>query len=91
MTRIDRTMIVDELEVMEALEYAKGTPVKLKNKPDQLYIVDEYDPMMVPPISLVNHPIPRYPHELERVVDLFCPLKTISQKVKRAAAQLQTV
>jgi len=90
MTVTNRTMIVDELEVTEAREYAKGTPVKLRSKPDRLYIVDEYDPMMVPPIWLVNDPMPHYPHELDRIVDLFCPLKGISQTVKKAAAQLQT-
>ncbi len=41
-------MMINDLENQEALEYAQGTPVKLKNKPDRLYIVAEYDPMMVP-------------------------------------------
>ena len=87
---IDCTMMVDELEIREALEYAQGTPVQIKDKPNSLYIVAEYDPMMVPPIWLVNDPIPHYPHELERIVDLFCPLENLPQRVVKSPAQLQT-
>lgn len=52
-------------EQQEALEYRPGTKVQLKQCPGVVDIIAEYDPMMVPPISLVNDPKPRYPEELE--------------------------
>jgi hypothetical protein len=61
-------------EDIEAQEYRPGTPVEFKHEPGKIYIVEEYDPMMVPPVWLVNEPMPRYPHELKRLVNLFCPL-----------------
>jgi hypothetical protein len=88
---IDDTMMTNDLENQEALQYAQGTPVKLKNKPDRLYIVAEYDPMMVPPIWLVNDPKPHYPHELELIIDLFCPVQNISKAVNRSPGQLQPI
>lgn len=84
-------MMTNDLENQEALQYAQGTPVKLKKKPDQLYIVAEYDPMMVPPIWLVNDPKPHYPHELELIIDLFCPVQNMSKAVTRSPGQLQPI
>jgi hypothetical protein len=89
--KIDDTMMTNDLENQEALQYAQGTPVKLKKKPDQLYIVAEYDPMMVPPIWLVNDPRPHYPHELELIMDLLCPLENSSKAVTRSPGQLQPI
>lgn len=63
-------------EEAEAQAYPPGTPVELKEKPGKIYIVEEYDPMMVPPVWLANDPIPHYPDELKRLVNLFCPLPT---------------
>jgi hypothetical protein len=62
------------LEEMEAKDYPPGTPVELKQQPGKIYIVEEYDPLMVPPVWLVNDPLPHYPHELKRLVNLFCSL-----------------
>ncbi len=64
----------DEFEQQEAQQYIQGTPVELSKEPGKIYIVAEYDPMMVPPVWLVNDPRPRYPHELKLMVSLFCPL-----------------
>lgn len=61
-------------EEIEARDYPPGTPVELKHQPGKIYIVEEYDPMMVPPVWLANEPLPHYPHELKRLVNLFCPL-----------------
>lgn len=54
-----------DFEQQEALEYRPGTKVQLKQCPGVVDIIAEYDPMMVPPVSLVNDPKPRYPEELE--------------------------
>ncbi|NET31250.1 MAG: hypothetical protein F6K19_04530 [Cyanothece sp. SIO1E1] len=51
----------------EAFQYRSGQQVALKHCPDTIDTIASYDPMMVPPISLVNDPIPRYPEELELV------------------------
>lgn len=51
-------------EDQEALEYRPGLRVELKQRPGMVDTIAEYDPMMVPPISLVNDPQPRYPEEL---------------------------
>ncbi|AFZ48767.1 hypothetical protein Cyast_2826 [Cyanobacterium stanieri PCC 7202] len=67
------------LEQEESQVYAPGTPVQLKSDGSQVYYVEEYDPMMVPPIWLENHPKPCYPEELRIVSNLFCilPQKTL--------------
>nr|WP_238717842.1 hypothetical protein [Petrachloros mirabilis] len=48
----------------EILEYPPGATVELKARPGVSDVIDYYDPVMVPPIWLVNDPRPRYPHEL---------------------------
>lgn len=53
-----------DFEQQEALDYRPGQRVELKQRPGFTDIIAEYDPMMVPPISLVNDPQPRYPEEL---------------------------
>ena len=57
-------MNFQDFEREEALRYRKGMVVELKEKPDSIYIIEEYDPMMVPPIWLVDDCKPRYPEEL---------------------------
>ncbi len=55
---------VTDLDEQEALTYRAGHRVELKSRPGVVYIIAEYEPMMVPPIWLVNDPKPRYPEEL---------------------------
>lgn len=54
----------DDFDQQEALFYRPGQRVELKANPGVVDVIAEYDPMMVPPIWLVNDPKPRYPHEL---------------------------
>lgn len=54
----------------EAFEYVPGTMVELKNKPGIVDTVVYYEPMMVPPIWLMNDQQPHYPHELNVVSKL---------------------
>jgi hypothetical protein len=51
----------------EIFEYQPGFIVELQSHPGVFDTIREYEPMMVPPVWLVNDPRPRYPHEL-RVV-----------------------
>ncbi|GAC1461518.1 MAG: hypothetical protein NVS2B14_09200 [Chamaesiphon sp.] len=55
---------VADLDRQEAFQYRHGQRVELKVSPGVVDIIAEYDPMMVPPIFLVNDPKPRYPEEL---------------------------
>ncbi len=48
----------------EMFEYPTGATVELRSHPGVIDVIDYYDPLMVPPIWLVNDPRPRYPHEL---------------------------
>lgn len=57
-------MNATDFDQQEALKYRPGQRVELKQRPGVVDIIAEYDPMMVPPISLVNDPKPRYPEEL---------------------------
>lgn len=54
----------DNVDWEEAFMYRPGQKVELKSQPGTFDIVASYDPMMVPPIWLVNDPRPRYAHEL---------------------------
>ena len=74
---LEKTMNSKAIERKEARQYAKGQPVELKQQPGQIYIIAEYDPMMVPPIWLKDDPMPHYPEELKLMSNLFCfwPLK----------------
>lgn len=54
-----------DFDQQEALDYRPGTKVQLKQCPEVVDTIAEYDPMMVPPIWLANDPKPRYPEELE--------------------------
>ena len=42
-------MNLQEIDQQEALRYRQGMVVELKNLPGSIYIIEEYDPMMVPP------------------------------------------
>ncbi|BAQ65180.1 hypothetical protein [Geminocystis sp. NIES-3709] len=69
-------------EEEEARIYQPGTPVILKRNERQIYFVEEYDPMIVPPVWLENYPKPCYPEELRVLSNLFCLLPT---QIKQAA------
>lgn len=56
-----------DFDWQEALRFRPGQKVELKRQPGVFDTVASYDPMMVPPISLVNDPMPRYPEELRPV------------------------
>jgi len=63
----------------EAFEYLPGSLVELKAQPGTTHRIDFYEPMMVPPIWLVDDPRPRYPHELRiisRLNERVCSLET---------------
>ncbi len=60
-------MMCESLTRQEALQYRPGEKVELKSQPGVFDMIAEYDPMMVPPIWLVNDPKPRYPEELKLV------------------------
>ena len=53
-----------DVEEQEALLYRPGQRVELKQRPGVVDTIAAYDPMMVPPVWLVNDPQPRYPEEL---------------------------
>lgn len=53
-----------DLDLEEAIQYRSGQKVALKQRPEEVDTIVEYDPMMVPPIQLMNDPHPRYPEEL---------------------------
>ena len=53
-----------DLDWEEAFMYRPGQKVELKSQPETCDIIASYEPMMVPPIWLVNDPKPRYAHEL---------------------------
>lgn len=55
------------VEWEEAIEYQPGQQVELKQRPGEVDIIADYDPMMVPPIFLLNDPKPRYPEELRLI------------------------
>lgn len=52
---------------VEARQYCAGQRVEVKNNPGVIDIIAEYNPMLVPPVILINDPHPRYPEELELV------------------------
>lgn len=62
------------LERQEARQYAKGKAVALKEQPGKVYRIEEFDPMMIPPIWLENDPMPHYPHELLLISPLDDPV-----------------
>lgn len=59
-------------EEEEAQIYKQGTPVILNKHEGEIYFIEEYDPMLVPPIWLKNYPQPCYPEELRILSNLFC-------------------
>lgn len=52
-------------EEEEAQIYKQGTPVVLRKQEEQIYFIQEYDLMLVPPIWLKDYPKPCYPEELK--------------------------
>ena len=62
----------------EAFTYRAGQKVELTSQPGTFDIIASYEPMMVPPIWLVNDPRPRYAHELQVIgysnIELSCPI-----------------
>jgi hypothetical protein len=72
----------NDFDRQEAFKYRPGQRVELKSSPNTFDIIADYDPMMVPPISLVNDPKLRYPEELTIVhrplISLTRPQKTTS-------------
>lgn len=68
-----------KLEQEESQVYAPGTPVQFKSDGSRVYYIEEYDPMMVPPVWLRDYAKPCYPEELRIVSNLFCiiPQKTL--------------
>lgn len=72
----------EDLDWEEAFTYRPGQKVELASQPGTFDIIDSYDPMMVPPIWLVNDPKPRYAHEL-RVVSH--PVRKIRSMVAAAS------
>ena len=51
----------------EMFEYLPGMVVELCDRLGICHKIDYYEAMMVPPIWLVDDPLPRYPHELRIV------------------------
>lgn len=68
-----------DLEEQEALQYRPGQQVELKQRPGVVDTIAEYNPMMVPPVCLLNDPQPRYPEELNLLskpsIDWFKPVR----------------
>ncbi len=63
------------IDLEEAFMYRPGQKVELKAQPGTFDTIASYEPMMVPPIWLVNDPRPRYAHELQVIS---CPLIEIA-------------
>lgn len=75
----------------EAFMYRPGQKVELKSQPGTFDVVASYEPMMVPPIWLVNDPRPRYAHEL-RISDPVGRLFTASlNKAARMAERIRSL
>lgn len=72
-----------DVDQQEALQYRPGTRVELKQRPGVVDVIAEYDPMMVPPIALVNDPKPRYPEELELVAKPLVQVSWLKPLVRR--------
>jgi hypothetical protein len=62
---MDFYLDLDCIDWEELLEYQVGFIIELKSRPGVFDTIASYDPAMVPPIWLLNDPIPRYPHELK--------------------------
>jgi len=73
----------ENLDWEEAFIYRPGQKVELKSQPGTCDIIASYEPMMVPPIWLVNDPKPRYAHELQVVSH---PVRKLRSMVAAASA-----
>lgn len=78
-----------ELDWEEAFKYRPGQKVELKSQPGTFDIVASYEPMMVPPIWLVNDPRPRYAHELRVISHPVIEIATAS--FSKAAEVMQNI
>ncbi len=67
-----------DLDWEEAFTYRQGQKVELKSQPGTFDIIASYEPMMVPPIWLVNDPRPRYSHELQIIFYPFTETSCLS-------------
>ncbi len=84
-----------DLDWEEAYMYRQGQKVELKSEPGAFDIIACYEPMMVPPIWLVNDPKPRYAHELkiisQPVRETSCLLVKNKSQVTSRKSQVQSV
>jgi hypothetical protein len=78
-------------EAEEIFIYRAGQKVELKRSPGKIDVILAYDPMMVPPIVLANDPQPRYPEELDLVVQPILSWNWFKPVAKRSTATLSTV
>ncbi len=66
----------------EAFMYRSGQKVELESQPGTFDIIASYEPMMVPPIWLVNDPRPRYAHELRVIADSNIDMSRLVAKLR---------
>ncbi|MBW4636943.1 MAG: hypothetical protein KME05_01700 [Gloeocapsa sp. UFS-A4-WI-NPMV-4B04] len=66
----------------EAFMYRSGQKVELESQPGTFDIIASYEPMMVPPIWLVNDPRPRYAHELRVIADSDIDMSRLVAKLR---------
>ena len=66
----------------EAFMYRSGQKVELESQPGSFDIIASYEPMMVPPIWLVNDPRPRYAHELRVIADSDIDMSRLVAKLR---------
>jgi hypothetical protein len=70
-------------EAEEMYIYRAGQKVELKRSPGTIDVILAYDPMMAPPIVLANDPQPRYPEELDIVVQPILNFNWLKPATKR--------
>ena len=66
----------------EAFMYWSGQKIELESQPGTFDIIASYEPMMVPPIWLVNDPRPRYAHELRVIADSDIDMSRLVAKLR---------
>ncbi len=88
------SLLENHVDWEEAFTYRPGQKVELKTQPGTFDTIASYEPMMVPPIWLVNDPKPRYAHELRvishPVKEMSCLVATASLN-KAAAVSAQSL
>ena len=68
-----------DIDWEEAFHYRAGQTVEVKAKPGVFDTIACYEAAMVPPVWLVNDPIPRYPHELRVIQHPILESKVVDQ------------